>query len=71
MPRVAGRYPGCYVRATVSGDFSDPTLASDAHLHTCGAGTRGLIIVRYSRQQGMDGERMTVDADCERFTRGC
>jgi hypothetical protein len=31
----------------------------------------GLIIVRYSRQHGMDGERMTVDADCERFTRGC
>lgn len=28
------------------GRFSDHTLASDAHLHTCGAGTRGLIIVR-------------------------
>jgi hypothetical protein len=41
MPRVAGRYSGCYVRATVSGDFSDHTLASDAHLYTCGAGIRG------------------------------
>jgi hypothetical protein len=28
------------------GRSSDHTLASDAHLHTCGAGTRGLIIVR-------------------------
>jgi len=56
MPRAAGRYSGCYVRATVSGDFSDRTLASDAHLHTCGAGTRGLFIVLYSRQHGTDGD---------------
>jgi hypothetical protein len=41
MPRAAGRYSGCYVRTTVSGDSSDHTLASDAHLHTCGADTRG------------------------------
>lgn len=45
QPRVAGRYAGCYVRATVSGDSSDHALASDAHLHTRDAGTRGLIIV--------------------------
>jgi len=53
MPRAAGRYSDYYVRATVSGDFSDPTLASDAHLHTYYAGTRGLFIVRYLRQHGM------------------
>jgi len=56
MPRAAGRYPGCYVRTTVSGDFSDHTLASDAHLHTCGAGTRGFDhCAPYSRQHGMEG----------------
>jgi len=48
-PRAAGRYTGCYVRATVSGDFSDHTLASDAHLHTCKAGARGLSILRRFR----------------------
>jgi hypothetical protein len=36
-PRAAGRYSGCYVRAAVSGDASDHTLASDAYLHTRGA----------------------------------
>lgn len=50
------------------GRFSDPTLASDAHLHTCAAGTRGLIIVPYSRQHRMDADRIAVDrsasADC-------
>jgi hypothetical protein len=30
------------------GRFSDHTLASDAYLHTRGAGTRGLIIVPYT-----------------------
>jgi hypothetical protein len=34
MPRATGRYSGCYARATVSGDCSDHTLASDARLHT-------------------------------------
>jgi len=43
VPRAAGRYTGCYVRATVSGDFSDHTLASDADLHTWNAGTRGCL----------------------------
>jgi hypothetical protein len=71
MPRAAGRYSGCYVRATVSGDFSDHTLASDAHLHTCGAGTRGLFIVPYSRQHGTDGDRIAADADRQRFIRRC
>ena len=47
-PRVAGRYSGCYVRTTVSGDSSDHALASDAHLHTCFAGTRGEIILLHS-----------------------
>ena len=51
-PRVAGRYSGCYVRTTVSGDSSDHTLASDAHLHTCFAGTRGVIILLHSHQDG-------------------
>ena len=51
-PRVAGRYSGCYVRTTVSGDSSDHTLASDAHLHTCFAGTRGSIILLHSHQDG-------------------
>ena len=51
-PRVAGRYSGCYVRTTVSGDSSDHALASDAHLHTCFAGTRGVIILLHSHQDG-------------------
>jgi hypothetical protein len=50
MPRATGRYSGCYVRVTVSGDFSDHTLASDSHLHTCDTGTRGRVIVRYLRR---------------------
>jgi hypothetical protein len=50
-PRVAGRYSGCYVRTTVSGDSSDHTLASDAHLHTL-AGTRGVTILLHSHQDG-------------------
>ena len=68
MPRAAGRYSGCYVRATVSGDFSDRTLASDAHLHTCGAGTRGLFIVPYSRQHGTVGDRTAVGAEPTRLS---
>jgi hypothetical protein len=51
MPRAAGRYFGCYVRATVSGDFSDRTLASDAHLHTCDADTRGFDHCALSREE--------------------
>ncbi len=51
-PRVTGRYSGCYVRTTVSGDSSDNALASDAHLHTCFAGTRGVIILLHSHQDG-------------------
>ena len=51
-PRMAGRYSGCYVRTTVSGDSSDHALASDAHLHTCVAGTRGVIILLHSHQDG-------------------
>jgi len=51
-PRVAGRYSGCYVRTTVSGDSSDHTLASDVHLHTCFAGTRGAIILLHSYRHG-------------------
>ena len=49
---MAGHYSGCYVRTTVSGDSSDHTLASDSHLHTCLAGTRGVIILLHSRQHG-------------------
>ena len=49
---MAGRYSGCYVRTTVSGDSSDHALASDAHLHTCFAGTRGVIIFLHSHQDG-------------------
>ncbi len=49
---MAGRYSGCYVCTTVSGDSSDHTLASDAHLHTWFAGTRGVIILLHSRQDG-------------------
>ena len=45
---MAGRYSGCYVRTTVSGDTSDHTLASDTYLHTCRAGPRGLIIIRFA-----------------------
>jgi hypothetical protein len=29
-----------------------------------------LIIVPCSRHDGMDGDRIAVDADCERFTAG-
>jgi hypothetical protein len=39
------------------GRFSDHTLASDAHLHTCGAGTRGLIIVPYTPRHGRRPQR--------------
>lgn len=49
---MAGRYSGCYVRTTVSGDSSDHTLASEAYLHTCKAGARGLFIVPFSRRDG-------------------
>lgn len=58
-PRVAGRYAGCYVRTTVSGDSSDHALASDAHLHTCVAGTRGVIILLHSHQDGGANVRAT------------
>ena len=47
-PRVAGRYFGCYVGTTVSGDSSDHALASDADLRTCLTGTRGVIILLHS-----------------------
>jgi hypothetical protein len=53
--RATGRYAGCYVRTTVSGDNSDHTLASDAHLHTCDACKRQpgrhprLAIVRHAQ----------------------
>lgn len=44
LARVTGRYPGCYVRITGPGESSGRTLASDADLHTCSAGTRGFIL---------------------------
>ena len=72
MPRVAGRYYGCYVRATVSGDFF-PTIRWRV-MRTFTPAVQalvGLIIVPYSRQHGMDGDRIAVDADCQRFTRRC
>jgi len=65
-PRVAGRYAGCYVRTTVSGDSSDHALASDAHLHTCFAGTRGVIILLHSHQNGAN-----VRASQPTFLTGC
>ena len=65
-PRVAGRYSGCYVRTTVSGDSSDHALASDAHLHTCFAGTRGVIILLHSHQDGAN-----VRASQPTFLTGC
>lgn len=67
-PRVAGRYSGCYVHTTVSGDSSDHALASDAHLHTCLAGTRGVIILLHSHQNGANvGARFAKYRSARRF----
>jgi len=48
------RYPSCYARITGPGESSGRTLASDAYLHTCRAGTRGFTLCAHWSLPGIN-----------------